>query len=447
MLIFPDPNVETEYTDPNGSVWQFNGTGWVRQPDCPDGGEGGSTGDGMWPVVKPSIDLITIGSNLYEIADDGSVSLYDTFSESAHNPEFCPTDTLLAVPTNSTTGPLVIYDYSTTPFTKVAEFPLADRPSGCAWSSDGKTIMAGRYNKNTADVFRLGDNGWETFLTEVSLAPEIDTSDLDPEERELIQAQNTLVSVIGFGKQSKENGTSFITLLKAKPNLDGILSGNQGKCQVITTGATGFTRGANVTPLIAIENKQIAPNQTTSWGCRIVAHPNADLFALIGVPVSRDSGPADRVSLGIFGASVVNDTDSAAGLIASFHNEWKIGDSPTSEANSPHALMFSPAGNYLAVQRQYSPIIIFRVNSSGILSRLGEINTSNVDAFFQWSADERFFYVRTGTKLARYEFNEGSPTFVDDQLTGLPTFRIQAQGDTSAITSVYQHPHLNRSKF
>ncbi len=38
MLTFPDPNVETEYTDPNGSVWEFNGTGWVRQCDCPDGG-------------------------------------------------------------------------------------------------------------------------------------------------------------------------------------------------------------------------------------------------------------------------------------------------------------------------------------------------------------------------------------------------------------------------
>jgi hypothetical protein len=41
MLTFPDPNVETEYTDPNGSVWEFNGTGWVRQCDCPDGGGGG----------------------------------------------------------------------------------------------------------------------------------------------------------------------------------------------------------------------------------------------------------------------------------------------------------------------------------------------------------------------------------------------------------------------
>ncbi len=45
MLTFPDPNVETEYTDPNGSVWEFNGTGWVRQCDCPDGGGGDGGGD------------------------------------------------------------------------------------------------------------------------------------------------------------------------------------------------------------------------------------------------------------------------------------------------------------------------------------------------------------------------------------------------------------------
>lgn len=39
MIVFPDPNVETEYTDPNGTVWEFNGTGWVRKPE--DSGSGG----------------------------------------------------------------------------------------------------------------------------------------------------------------------------------------------------------------------------------------------------------------------------------------------------------------------------------------------------------------------------------------------------------------------
>ena len=52
MLTFPDPNSETEYTDPNGSVWQFNGTGWVRQCDCPDGG-GGDGGNGENPDPEP----------------------------------------------------------------------------------------------------------------------------------------------------------------------------------------------------------------------------------------------------------------------------------------------------------------------------------------------------------------------------------------------------------
>jgi len=42
MIVFPDPNVETEYTDPNGVDWIFDGTGWVKQCDCPDGGDGGA---------------------------------------------------------------------------------------------------------------------------------------------------------------------------------------------------------------------------------------------------------------------------------------------------------------------------------------------------------------------------------------------------------------------
>ena len=50
MLIFPDPSVETEYTDPNGSVWEFNGTGWVRQCDC--SGSGGGSGDPNWGSVE-----------------------------------------------------------------------------------------------------------------------------------------------------------------------------------------------------------------------------------------------------------------------------------------------------------------------------------------------------------------------------------------------------------
>ena len=50
MIVFPDPSVETEYTDPNGSVWEFNGTGWVRQPDC----SGADTGGGYLPPTEKS---------------------------------------------------------------------------------------------------------------------------------------------------------------------------------------------------------------------------------------------------------------------------------------------------------------------------------------------------------------------------------------------------------
>jgi hypothetical protein len=47
MLVFPDPNDSTEYTDPNGDKWEFNGTGWVRQPDCSGSGGGGGGAAGL----------------------------------------------------------------------------------------------------------------------------------------------------------------------------------------------------------------------------------------------------------------------------------------------------------------------------------------------------------------------------------------------------------------
>ena len=37
MIIFPDHNIEIEYTDPNGSIWDWNGVGWVRQCACSGG--------------------------------------------------------------------------------------------------------------------------------------------------------------------------------------------------------------------------------------------------------------------------------------------------------------------------------------------------------------------------------------------------------------------------
>jgi hypothetical protein len=55
MLTFPDPNVETEYTDPNGSAWEFNGTGWVRQCECDGSGGGGGTDD-LWLSVHSLIN-------------------------------------------------------------------------------------------------------------------------------------------------------------------------------------------------------------------------------------------------------------------------------------------------------------------------------------------------------------------------------------------------------
>jgi hypothetical protein len=71
MLIFPDPSVSTEYTDPNGSVWEFNGTGWVRQCDCD-----GSGGDGVEEPTDPDFDKVYTLINADD-QPDGSQSLVD----------------------------------------------------------------------------------------------------------------------------------------------------------------------------------------------------------------------------------------------------------------------------------------------------------------------------------------------------------------------------------
>ena len=64
MLVFPNPNDATEYTDPNGSVWQFNGTGWVRQPDCPDAGDG----DASVEAAEIPTGYINLGATGYDNA-------------------------------------------------------------------------------------------------------------------------------------------------------------------------------------------------------------------------------------------------------------------------------------------------------------------------------------------------------------------------------------------
>jgi hypothetical protein len=72
MLVFPDPNDSTEYTDPNGDKWEFNGTGWVRQPES-SGGGGGSVPILEWDGTPPGEALFYpqyVGSK----ADSGAIN-------------------------------------------------------------------------------------------------------------------------------------------------------------------------------------------------------------------------------------------------------------------------------------------------------------------------------------------------------------------------------------
>ena len=65
MLTFPDPNVETEYTDPNGVDWVFDGYGWVRQCESSGGGDG--------IVAAPYVEFLLNGDD----AADGSQDIFD----------------------------------------------------------------------------------------------------------------------------------------------------------------------------------------------------------------------------------------------------------------------------------------------------------------------------------------------------------------------------------
>lgn len=68
MLVFPDPNDSTEYTDPNGDKWEFNGTGWVRQPESSGGGGGGD-----FTLSAEADGDISSGASVV-LNSDGSVS-------------------------------------------------------------------------------------------------------------------------------------------------------------------------------------------------------------------------------------------------------------------------------------------------------------------------------------------------------------------------------------
>lgn len=77
MIVFPDSNVETEYTDPNGSVWEFNGTGWVRQCESSGGGSGSGGSGGNYGDLYSSL---TLDYQAIKSASGGAISEANDFT-------------------------------------------------------------------------------------------------------------------------------------------------------------------------------------------------------------------------------------------------------------------------------------------------------------------------------------------------------------------------------
>ena len=72
MIVFPDSSVETEYTDPNGAVWKFNGTGWVRQPASSGGGGGSGSGQGGGTGITHYLPDTSLWSDVVFVKDFSS---------------------------------------------------------------------------------------------------------------------------------------------------------------------------------------------------------------------------------------------------------------------------------------------------------------------------------------------------------------------------------------
>lgn len=89
MLIFPDPNVETEYTDPNGSVWEFNGTGWVRQcASDDDGGGGGGQASPYVEFVLNGDDAADGSQDIVDVSGRHNISIYSDVYVSTSEKKF-----------------------------------------------------------------------------------------------------------------------------------------------------------------------------------------------------------------------------------------------------------------------------------------------------------------------------------------------------------------------
>jgi hypothetical protein len=400
MLTFPDPSVSTEYTDPNGSVWEFNGTGWVRQPES----SGGGGEDFAWPLPsKPDVEIFAVaggngrpdGTNfesLFLQSDPatGELSLRENAVLSENSDtlkiKFAHQRKLFA--TIGRNRNVMVYSYETVPATLVDDIVTGVNVDEFCWGPTDEVIVIG----NTTGRYRaykesgLGNNDWSgnLFSADTALTPRCYSID---------------------ACKSVGSGTSVY-----------------------------FLAAVNNSSMTANLQDNIYLLEATSSGVREVSKFSRSYNGANGEPYEVHNHP--HVGGGIWCGKQAGGRSCGTIYVLTDRDEVKsayMGHfSSNSSANMNNAV-FSPSGNYAFISPTSGKdeSTLLRVSPNGVLTKVWGDSWGRGTNRAQWSSDERFMYVwgdasSTGPNGERYaiktyDFNDGSPT-----PSSLPEFYLNA---------------------
>lgn len=411
MLTFPDPNVETEYTDPNGSVWAFNGTGWVRQPESSGGGEE----DFAWPLPsKPDVEIFALpsgngrpdGTNFESVflqADPvtGELSLRDkaVFSEniSTYKIKFAHQRKLFATIGNNRN--VMVYNYETVPATLVDDIQTGVGVDEFCWGPTDEVIVVA----NATGRFRaykesgLGNNDWSGNLFSADTALTARCYSID-------------------ACKSVGNGTSVYFLAAVQNST--MTANLQENIYLLEATSSGVRE---------VSKFSRAYNGYNGEPYEVHNHPH------VGGGIWCGKNAGGRTCGTIY---VLTDRDEVRSAYMSHF-------STTASANMNNAV-FSPSGNYVFISPTSGKdeSTLLRVSPNGVLTKVWGDSWGRGTNRAQWSSDERFMYVwgdasSTGPNgeryaLKTYDFNGGSPT-----PSSLPEFYLDANPSGSGTPRTF----------
>jgi hypothetical protein len=407
MIVFPDPNVETEYTDPNGAEWEFNGTGWVRKGDCPDGGDAGggpTSPTDPWPLPPaPAKDLLSVGNEIYEVGGDGSLSLYAAISGVSYacGIQWGNYTTQLFAYSPEFSNEIQIRNYSTPDLPLVHQMGTLTNVAGGCWGSLDGDVRIFLGGGKSVQVLRFRNDVWESWAGPLRIEgmPDFDEFFIDEDGNErffdniIINGGIKAPRGIAYNPGSPN---SFVSAVSVSSNA---IADNHFQCQA---------KSGSVEVEVGMVPSERNPSQTAKVSAMpysIDHHPYEGFVIWAGQSVNCDS------AIGYFnlGSAVVDYGGKKYGSTSNYATPEKI------TANS---CTFSPSGNYFCVSGSSNndPLYIYKFLRNGrmiLVDTMPNNIASGVatNKFGQWSADEKYFYVWSGTqKIYCFDFSEGKAT-------------------------------------